>query len=173
MHNRRTNVLPQTFMPGDYVLVAVLSRNKTKVHARWQGPRRIISSKNGFVYKVRHMTTGVEEDVHFTRLKLYSERDLGHTQRLEDFVQRTDETWFVIQDILDHRYQAGVYSLKIRWEGFSAQFDSWEPMETIGKDAPIMVEEYVRDIPNTKDGKRLRAAWDAIRPENLGENILC
>ena len=172
LHNKRTNVLPQTFMPGDFVLVAVLSRNKSKIHAKWQGPRRIVSSQNGFVYKVRHLTRDIEEDVHFTRLKLYSEHDLNQTQRLEDFVERTDETWFVIQDILDHKFEGKACYLKIRWDGFSAHFDSWEPMEAIGQDAPVTVEEYVRDAPATKSGKRLRETWDAMRPESLGEHIL-
>ena len=66
------------FEEGDYVLVA---REEffagEKLALRWRGPRQVVKVLNDYVYRVEDLRNSTTTDVHGSRLKFYSDRDLN------------------------------------------------------------------------------------------------
>ncbi|TDL26366.1 chromo-domain-containing protein [Rickenella mellea] len=49
---------------------------------------------------------------------------------------------YVVDKIMDHRNDGGKREYRVRWAGYSAKDDTWEPASMFGKDAPLHIEEY-------------------------------
>ena len=69
-------------------------------------------------------------DVHADRLKLYLPHVDGskivlHYYRPHRQVPEDDS--YVVEKILAHRMRNGQRQWKVRWQGFDAEFDTWEP----------------------------------------------
>ena len=39
--------------------------------------------------------------------------------------------------------------MKVRWRGFDADEDTWEPMEQLDEDVEVLVGQYVEQVDNT------------------------
>ena len=51
-----------------------------------------------------------------------------------------------IKNIIEHRVDEDddTFELKVRWLGWGAEADTWEPIHQLVEDAPHHVEEYLR-----------------------------
>ena len=55
-----------------------------------------------------------------------------------------------VEKVLAHKYKEGVCLFKVRWQGYSANHDTWEPHESFVSPTPV-IEYYSsvrRTIPN-------------------------
>lgn len=53
-----------------------------------------------------------------------------------------DCTHYVIEAIVNHRGSPGNYEYKVRWKGYDAKDDTWEPADSF--DSPTMINQYWR-----------------------------
>ena len=53
-----------------------------------------------------------------------------------------------VEKILRWRNTAGGVQLRVRWLGFEACDDTWEPLETLYEDVPELIQEYVAKFPH-------------------------
>ena len=135
--NKRSKGRSQAFEVGDFVLVAqrILI---DKLDARWKGPALITGTVNTQVYKVKNILTQKEEDVHFSRLKLY------HDSSLNELVEKEIKDQLQYQE----RYQVETLlrvkgdQVLVKWLGFDEP--SWEPLNAMREDVPKMVEQLER-----------------------------
>jgi hypothetical protein len=107
--------------------------------------------RNAFV--VRNLATGKEMAVHGSRLKFYADKDLNITEELRQHISSQNEI-LDVQELLDHRWsdRAKDFELKVSWVGLEVIEDSWEPLKSMMKDVPKIVEDYV----NTTDDEQLK-----------------
>ncbi|GMF39813.1 unnamed protein product [Phytophthora fragariaefolia] len=81
-HERGENLV--TFAVGDYVLRSrVDEKHGNKLQVTWVGPYRVVRA-DAHSFRVQHLVTGDELDVHASRLKMYADSSLDVTdERLE------------------------------------------------------------------------------------------
>ena len=148
------------FAVGDYVLVAIPKQPKNhKLQAIWRGPYRIIRTISDYVYEVEHVVSKSVSEHHVSRLQFYADRLLDvnipllHDElvREESFAHSYD-----IHSIVSHGYNrdSDGYELLIRWSGFSELENSWEPVDSLIKQVPRLVKEYVLSLANTDVHKK-------------------
>lgn len=61
----------------------------------------------------------------------------------QEAIELADQEEFEVEKILDHKLVRGREYFLIRWRGFSAFEDSWEPLKNL-ENAPEILSEYPR-----------------------------
>ena len=120
------------FAIGEFVLItAAVPRSKLRV--RWLGPLRVVSTVNEWVYVLEDVVSGKHRTVHVQRMKLYADADFLVTEDVRNQAAYDDVTH--IEDIIDWRENDdGDLELRVRWLGFTASEDSWEPVARLHED---------------------------------------
>ncbi len=49
---------------------------------------------------------------------------------------------YIIKEIVDKRKKGKKIEYRVRWKGYTESDDTWEPRDTLIKDAPDVVEQY-------------------------------
>ena len=83
--------------------------------------------------------------VHVVRMRRFANAPLGtpadaaaiEKAAIHDFPDN------IVQRLLDHRQDPDGFKIKVRWLGFDATHDTWEPVANLATDAPDLVEEYL------------------------------
>jgi hypothetical protein len=136
---------------GDYVLVYV-TRQRNKLRVKWTGPFRVVDTINPAVYICENLVTGSRSPVHTSRLRKYADSLLNVTADLKEQVAH-DALEFYPDKIVGWREaDEGRLELKVRWLGFDASDDSWEPVAQFYEDAPTMVRRYAQRMRRTAPG---------------------
>ena len=130
------------FNVGDYVLVyRMVARNKLQV--RWCGPYQVTDTINEHVYTVRDIVLGKDSVVHAARLRFYADATLEITEDLKDQAAH-DSHRFYVERIMGWRtLDDDTVQLKVRWVGFTAAQDSWEPATALHADVPEVVLRWL------------------------------
>ncbi|RVD86450.1 uncharacterized protein DFL_004724 [Arthrobotrys flagrans] len=72
--------------------------------------------------------------------------------------EEEEEEEFVVEKILDHKYEDGVLKYKVKWKDYEKKSDqTWEPEDTL--EEVVALEEYLQKIggrPSQTPGKRSR-----------------
>ena len=128
------------FHVGDYVLVHRAVRPR-KTLVRWCGPFRIVSAQSDWVFTVQHLISLQEEDVHSSRMMFYSDSHLDVTEAVRQEIAFESES-FEIESLVgvrtDHR--TGMREVEVKWRGFEATSNTWEPFDLIQAQAPLLVQ---------------------------------
>jgi hypothetical protein len=146
------------FEPGDLVYLhtpqprAGASR---KLQSLWTGPWTIVDRRGPLNYSIRLEGSDRTQLVPITRLKPAPTRapHLVDDQRADDAVP-TDATadtnddppdgYFDIDHLLDRRRQGRGFRYLVRWKGFDATADSWEPRHALPR---TFVDAYDHEHP--------------------------
>ena len=151
-HNAKTNVKPVNFEVGDFVLVAdALNRAGRKLQVKWKGPRRVTQAISPFVYEVQDLVTEKISNVHYSRLKFYSDSSLDVTEALLDTISHNDPPLYnIVEKLLDLRYNddTGNFEVQTQWQGFDYEDPTWEPLHTLKQDIPAMTKQFLEQFPN-------------------------
>ena len=130
---------------GDYVLVLREIRPaKGKLLGNWKGPRRVVDVISDWIISVEHLATGVITQHHASRVKPFQESLLNTRQDLQELSAYTDGG-YDMEAFVDLRRNAGQYEALVRWVGFDATEDSWEPIRILFEDAPAYTVELLRE----------------------------
>jgi hypothetical protein len=147
------------FIPGDYVLVTEVSKLRWKLQAVKSGPFLVVGPVSPWVYRVQHVLTGQEREVHAERLEFYADRSLLLTEELKEHVRYQAST-YEVQRIVDVRRSAAEtpsgWEVKLRWWGFSAAEDTWEDVMVCVECCPALLERFLASRKAPK-GFRLAA----------------
>ena len=156
---RDAGKVPQ-FSIGEFVLItAAVPRSKLRV--KWLGPLRVVSTVNEWVYVLEDVVSGKHRTVHVQRMKLYADADFLVTEDVRNQAAYDDVTH--IEDIIDWRENDdGDLELRVRWLGFTAAEDSWEPVARLHEDQELLVERYLQRIQHECDlAVALLASWSS------------
>ena len=144
---RKRLTLP-SFNVGDTVLVAQAVPG-SKLQMTWTGPHEVMSTVNAFVYEVRPCVPDQGNRrpmrVHVVRLRRFANGPLGTPADAEAIEKAAlhDFPDNIPQRFVQHRMERTGLQLQVRWLGFDATHDSWEPIENLATDVPELVEAYL------------------------------
>ena len=139
---------------GDMVLVAQTTCVH-KIRMYWTGPHVVVAAVSRYCYIVEPMVPPPQKRVRRTayivRIRRFSNGLLGteaDRRAIEEAAIRDFPDNFV-QKFVGHRQNARthVVELQVRWLGFDAAGDTWEPVTELMESVPEMVEAYLRDNP--------------------------
>lgn len=137
---------------GDFVLVAQTTCPH-KLRMNWTGPHEVVAAVNKFCYQVRPLLPAPQKrpliTAHIVRIRRFSNAALGTAadrRRIEESAVRDYPDNFV-QRFLEHRRNHATHrvELKVRWLGFDAAGDTWEPVASLVESCPDLVEAYLRE----------------------------
>ncbi|POM74202.1 Hypothetical protein PHPALM_8882 [Phytophthora palmivora] len=120
------------FSVGDYM------RGHNKLLVTWIGPY-LVTRADSHTFRVRHLVTCSEQDVHASRLKFYADSDLEVTEELLEHV--------AAQGII---MKTQSLELLVSWYGFEYIENSWELLQSLIKDVPALVRSYVEAAKDNK-----------------------
>ena len=109
----------------------------------------MVGAVNPFVYEVRPCVPeqGKRKPavVHVVRMRRFANAPLGAPADAREIEKAAlhDYPNNFVQQLLDHRMDNDGLKIKVRWLGFDATHDSWEPLSTLVQDVPELVEEYL------------------------------
>jgi hypothetical protein len=82
-----------------------------------------------------------EQEIHTSCLRLYEE---GITEEVLEFAAHSmNASYYEVKDLVDIREQSGNFDIKVCWRGFDEEDQSWEPIEMIYEDVPLLVEQFL------------------------------
>ena len=88
------------------------------------------------------------------------------TESLRRQLAHDDAAWFMVEDILAWRKLRGkALEGQVRWVGFGEESDSWEPLEGLSKDVPVLVRDFCRAHVDDAGAAPLRALLRTIEDE--------
>lgn len=157
--------LDASFSVGDFVLVAIpIDRLTSKLQCRWTGPYQITKMLGPRLVEVEHLITKEKSEYHVIRIKFYADKELGMEQEILD-----ELTWeaafdhsFEVERIISYRYdpELQMYTVLVKWKGFSELQNSYEPLRYINESAPSIVNEFILTLSESQQHLLLRAISD-------------
>lgn len=145
------------FTVGDYVLRSrVDEKHYGKLLVTWVGPY-VITRANKYSFTVKHLLTGNETDVHASRLKFYADSNLEVTEELQEHVA-SQGIILCVDELLEHRWNNATneFEILVSWKGLESIENSWEPLISLYKDIPVLVERYIKQAADTTLSKCLK-----------------
>ncbi len=158
LHN---SYLP-SFEPGIFVKRADILKTgkpRRKLKLRWTRPWRLIESESDWIWKVEHLVTGIIHRVHVSRLEFYADADMDVTEALQRQILYEEDGHFFVKRILDmkERKHDKTILVRVRWDGFSSAWDSWEELSSIIGQAATEVLDFLDTRSNTPLARRVLA----------------
>ncbi|GMF38608.1 unnamed protein product [Phytophthora fragariaefolia] len=133
------------FTVGDFVLRSRVDvKHANKLQVVWVGPYRVVRA-DAHSFRVQHLVTGDELDVHASRLKTYADDSLEVTDELLEHIS-AQGILLSLEALKDHRWNDDMhdYDVFIGWKGLEAIEDSYEPLSELAKEIRVPVDNYVR-----------------------------
>ena len=132
------------FQVGDFVLSA--NTNPDKLSVRWIGPMQVTKIIDNWTSEVQELVHGKKTTRHSAMLKKYVDSELQVTSQLRQQLEHDDCVSYKVEKILNWRQEMGKHvELLIRWLGFDAENDSWEPLQVMMEDIPEKVKKFRDD----------------------------
>ncbi|KAE9342591.1 hypothetical protein PR003_g9399 [Phytophthora rubi] len=138
------------FSVGDFVLRSrVDQKYQDKLLVTWVGPYQI-KRADKHLFVVQHLVTGVETDVHASRLKYYADKDYEVTEEVREHIA-SQGIVLAVAELKEHRWNASIksYEILVSWQGLEPIEDSWEPLRSLWKDIPVLVRRYAESAADT------------------------
>jgi hypothetical protein len=135
----------------DFVLLAIPKRKiRNKMQIVWSGPYRVIDTINDHVFKVETLDSSKTEIVHAQRLRFYCEKDYL-SEEFQTYEIESSEK-FDISELVDIKRTTSGFSVLVRWLGFDSSDDTWEPIEQLFEDIPLILHDFLIQ-------KRMEDVW--------------
>ncbi|KAF4131921.1 Chromo (CHRromatin Organization MOdifier) domain [Phytophthora infestans] len=140
------------FAIGDFVFYAdVWAHRRSKLRVKWCGPARVVDTSSNWIFVVENLLTGERREAHASRLKFFADAELGITEDLLAQVAHNSEG-HVVEELKEARYNstAKTHELLVKWRGLTEEVNSWEPVQNVIEDVPVLVKKFLtsnQDIP--------------------------
>jgi len=134
------------FAIGDFVLVQCpIPRNKLKL--KWLGPYKVVDTVSEWIYILEDIVTLKRSTVHVQRIRFYHDASFEVTEDVRNQAQYDGILEFTLEELVDWRESdAGTLEIRVRWLGFEANEDTWEPVERLQEDVPVVLHRYLRTV---------------------------
>ena len=114
------------------------------------GPYRVVETFNEWVYVVEDVVTNKRKSVHVQRMRLFAEESFEVTEDIRTQAAYDDQTH--VESLVDWRETDDeLLELRVRWLGFTPAEDTWEPVEQLHEDQPVIVKRFPRRIQRECD----------------------
>jgi hypothetical protein len=125
------------FAIGDLVLVQCpIPRNKLKL--KWLGRYKVVNTVSKWLYILEGFVTLKRSTVHVQRIRFYHDATALKLRECEDQTQYDGILEFSLEKQVDLRESdAGTLEIRVRWLGFEANEDTWEPVERLQEDEDV------------------------------------
>ncbi|KAF4045960.1 Calponin homology domain-containing proteinromo [Phytophthora infestans] len=119
--------------------------------SKWCGPARVVDTSSNWIFVVENLLTGERREAHASRLKFFADAELGITEDLLAQVAHNSEG-HVVEELKEARYNstAKTHELLVKWRGLTEEENSWEPVQNVIEDVPVLVKKFLtsnQDIP--------------------------
>ena len=147
------------FNVGDLVMVPAENNmanpiRHSKVMCRWQGPYEVVWSVSEVEYVVRLLGDEREACVHWRRMRRLAGPGIAITKELKDSAQH-DKQKFLVESFEDWSVNTdGEVDLLVKWRGHDDSNNTWEPLEQLVGDVPVLVATYVKENKGWPDLER-------------------
>ena len=139
------------FNVGDLVMVAAWGNaahvtRGSKLCPRWQGPYEIVGAISTTAYDVRLLgrPNKKAKPVYWSRMKRFAGAGFDINEKLVRTAVN-DCQKFEVEEFVGWRVDDNnEVELKVRWHGFQPNDDTWESLEGLYDDVPVLVRKYLR-----------------------------
>jgi hypothetical protein len=127
MFQKSHKILDQGFPDGSYVMLNTESRT-SKLHPKYEGPFKVLKRTKGGSYTLLD-STGVlyPRNVSPDKLKVVS-------------LPPPASSSYEVEKILKHRGPVGNREYLVKWKGYSAKSNTWEPATNF--ESPLIIQQY-------------------------------
>ena len=163
---RESRASPMRFNTGDLVVVPAEDNmanplRHSKVMCKWQVPYEVVSSNSEVEHVVRLLGDDRESNVHWRRMRRLAGPGVHITKELVEGAQH-DKQKFLVENFEDWTVNTdGEVDMLVKWRGHDDDNNTWEPMEQLVQDVPVLVAKYVKDNKGWPDLER--AHRNAVR----------
>ncbi|ETV89854.1 hypothetical protein H310_15307 [Aphanomyces invadans] len=118
--DKNTRVKFANFSVGDFVLVGTVVQRPTKLALQLRGPQQVVRVVTDHVMETQQLLATFDLSTHHAcRLKMYHEGGRECVLR-----------------------QTGRYKVLVKWLGLDAKESSWEPVDNLLEDIPIVLRKW-------------------------------
>ena len=134
----------------DFVLVGdpdPVRRPGRKLFLLWKGPFRITDVKNNYIFEVENIIDNVKKVIHGDRIRYYADNKLNITEEIKDQFAY-DNASYEVEQFRDCRLNSESHQIEllVDWKGFSQTESTWEPLQNLWKDVPVLVQKYHKSL---------------------------
>ncbi|ETP33057.1 hypothetical protein F442_18351, partial [Phytophthora nicotianae P10297] len=107
-------------------------------------------------FRVSHLVTGDELDVHPSRLKFYADSSLDVTEEILEHVA-AQGIILAISELKKHRWNASISDdeVLVGWKGLESVEDSWEPLTSLATEVKVLLDQYIQ-----RQNVKVRKYWN-------------
>ena len=131
------------FQVGDYVLIGLPEPTVAgkKLYLKWRGPYRIVNTQNNYVFEVENIINNRKQMVHGDRGATMMRHKLRRSFRMTIF-------FYQVHEFNGSRINpvTGKLQFSVNWKEFSSVDDSWEDLDNLYMDVPVLVANYIRRL---------------------------
>ena len=127
MFQKSHKILDQGFPDGSYVMLNTESRT-SKLHPKYEGPFKVLKRTKGGSYTLLDSTGALyPRNVSPDKLKVVS-------------LPPSSSSSYEVEKILKHRGPVGNREYLVKWKGYSAKSNTWEPAANF--ESPLIIQQY-------------------------------
>ncbi|KAE9043464.1 hypothetical protein PR003_g6175 [Phytophthora rubi] len=167
-HAKKKGVVLPKFSEGDFVLAATATgRSGNKLALVWRGRKRIIKALNDYTFRVQDLVEPFALEIrHASRLQLYRDAERGRAEELvEQAVHGQGGRLVEVLRACRVSPDTQQWEVQVKWYGLDELEESWEPVETIREDVPVLLQAFLNDGGDDPARLALSRALEA-RPTN-------
>lgn len=152
---------------GDYVLLSArhirMAQPSKKLSAKYLGPFRVaeLVGKNAYRLDLPYAMRRVHNVFHISLLEPCRRRDGVEPPPVQEGDVEEEAEW-EIECIVAHKREHGRLLYRVRWLGWSPEYDEWMPEERLENAKSLLatyrmnVREHVAELPGLRRSKRKR-----------------
>ena len=172
INKRQKRGIIMNFHPGEWVLISKTNtkRATNKIKLTWSGPCQVVEIISDNVYKVRTLTNKFSV-IHASRMWYYDSKEYVPETELKE-IFTNDWGHLEVNKIKGLKIIEGYYQVLVSWLGFEAITDSWEPLEEIYNEIPMLIDAYLLEMPNNLLKKKVTKYVESLNKldENRNKN---